>query len=64
MAFYSGYQCDKCGTRIETQGNSASEVSSITHLRRLARKHDGWSIGKQLLCKSCKKESKTELKEQ
>lgn len=60
MAFYSGHQCDKCSKRYEIHGNSASEVSSIVHLRRQARRN-GWTVGKQLLCETCKRGVKTDL---
>lgn len=60
MSFYSGYECDKCGVSYQSEGMSAHEVYSITHLRRMAKNY-GWSVGKEkLLCDACRRQKKTD----
>ena len=56
---YSGYLCDKCGRATEYQRTSDKWLPGKTTLIRFARQ-DGWSIGKQVLCPSCKKRRKGE----
>lgn len=59
MAFYSGFTCDKCGESWEMYGYTATEILSITHLRQSARSK-GFSVGKQVLCETCKRGGKHE----
>lgn len=50
----SGCYCDKCGNGFSYDRNVGQWLPGKTTIIRWARK-DGWSIGKQTLCPTCRK---------
>lgn len=55
MGLYSGYVCDKCGNSVSYGTAGIPEfLPGKSSLIALARR-DGWTVGKRVLCPSCRK---------
>lgn len=58
MGLYSGYMCDKCGNSVSYGTAGVTEfLPGKSSLIALARR-DGWTVGKQVLCPTCKRKKK------